>query len=275
MLKEIEELQHIQDEKVREVCQYVNMRLISLDIPELIGKRVAINQNKTHKQDIISFYQQNQGFSIFIHPVDFSMIEEAFDELPKNMTAKVYKVIKATKGSFSKQNWSTYTHLGKNSDIVLVHVELKSLLPHFDKGKYFHKLKMFENANKGPKSVAQKKSFEVEMPKYEEELEVVINKKKTGKPYRIRSKKEEKLAAPHINENIYASPEDLLDFPTLENEPSPERNVFKGMQSMKLPVHSAPKPIIEEEPVSVDEFCIVKKKCKLSQKLKRKGTHKF
>lgn len=145
---------NLTDPIIVDFCQFVNMQLISneslIQCPQCLGKRKTTSESKTFKEELIYSYQNSRGYPIFVHPVDFRLLLDSYkniENMPKTVEFRLTKTKKCTKGNFNHESWSLFSHLGKNCEIVLVNVELSSIVSTFDKNKYDHMMKIFDQEN--------------------------------------------------------------------------------------------------------------------------------
>lgn len=223
VLQEIEELHAVQvsDPMITEFCQFVSMQFISnqalLQPPVTLGRRKTASEVKTYKEDLVDFYQQAKGFNVFIHPVSFDFLLDMYGgyaELPPSVTLKIASIQKMTKSNFNRQFWSVFSHLGRNSDFLLVHVDFSEIYPKFDPALYRGDLRSFELANtavirKPPR--IRKKSLESQS--FEEELAfcVPIHVKKKTTHKKVNKFNEKKAAKLEANLAKVARGEELFE----------------------------------------------------------------
>ena len=216
ILREIEELQSVivTDPRIIEFCQFVNMKLISNDLyfetPKWLGKRTNLTESKTYKEELVNLYQNSKGFNVFVHPVDFWMLVDFYKgihNLPRSLTLKILSVQKMTKSNFCSKNWAMFSHLGKNCEFQLVHVDFSQLGGERQKAVYLWNLKEFEDLNsvkeyKRPVK-KYKKSFDLN-PEDEPQCEVKIYVKKRSRHVKLNIYRENKHNLKEVERPIKA-----------------------------------------------------------------------
>lgn len=221
VLREIEELHCVQvsDPLITEFCQYVSMQFISnrdlIAPPPSLGKRKTPSESKTYKEDFVYYYQQVQGFNVFIHPVSFDFLcdeYEGFAKLPTSLSLTIKSVEKVTKGTFNSYFWSIFGHLGKNSEFLLAHVDFSKAYPRVKEKHYLDDLKSFQLANtpapskRAPKT--RKKTYE---SSEEEEMPFVIEIQPRRKVNHKKINRWNEKRAARLEENLKLKAEELFE----------------------------------------------------------------
>lgn len=315
ILKDIEELHAVvvTDPMITEFCQFVSMQFISnptlIQTPTTLGKRKLATENKTFKEDFVDFYQQARGFNVFIHPVSFDFLLDLYGgyaNLPSTVTLRIASSQKVTKSNFNRHFWSVFSHLGKNSDFLLVHVDFTDIYPEFDPVLYRGDLRSFEAANtavpvRRPPRI-RRKSFDSNSMEDDEPFCVQIHIKKKVSHNKINRYNEKKaarleanLALPKGGElfemaaqtastetgspNIVPAElsENGLIFPKLEEDESANL-LFKKMEEKEkeraekhppAPKKTSFEALPVREPEPVPEFVVVTKKKKNQRERKQ------
>lgn len=221
VLREIEELHCVQvsDPLITEFCQYVSMQFISnrdlIAPPPSLGKRKTPSETKTYKEDFAFYYQQAQGFNVFVHPVSFDFLCDEYGGwggLPTRLSLTVKSVEKVTKSTFNSYFWSIFGHLGKNCEFLLTHVDFSKAYPKVKEKHYSDDLKAFQLANtQAPTKRAPKIRKKSYASSEEEEMPFVIEIQPRRKVNHKKINRWNEKKATRLEENLKLKAEELFE----------------------------------------------------------------
>jgi hypothetical protein len=131
------------DPLIVDFCQFIDLKSIEKHheyfAPLFLGKRPAVNTNKTLKEDFAYFYQEKEGLNIFMHPVDFSFLQKKFGDIsnfPRKIDCRIESVQKFTQNSTYRKLLPQLSHVSMNSDLLIVRINLESFIPNLNMKEY-------------------------------------------------------------------------------------------------------------------------------------------